>query len=61
MADIKRFVLQMQTFSYSPWNVVREFDTLEEAKAAFQALPIKTGYRVAEAYIQVRYKAVKDF
>ncbi len=57
---MKRFVLQMQTFRYSPWKVVGEFYTLEEARAAFQALPIKTGYRVAEAYIQVRYKAVKE-
>lgn len=58
---MKRYVLQYKKFRYDPWQVVpgREYDTLEEAKAAFDALPFKDGYRIAESFIQVRYKAVK--
>ena len=57
---MKRYVLQYKKFRYDPWQVVpgREYDTLEEVKAAFESLPVKSGYRIAEAYIQVRYKAV---
>ena len=35
------------------------FDTLEEAKEAFAALPIKADHRIAEAYTVTRYKPVK--
>lgn len=53
---MKRYVLQYKKFRYDPWQVVsgREYDTLEEAKAAFEALPVKEGYRIAESFIQVR-------
>ena len=35
-------------------------DTLEEAQAAFVALPIKADHRIAEAYTVTRYKPVKE-
>lgn len=54
----KTYVLQMRAKNWCPWVVAREFDSLEAAKEAYAALPIKTGYRVAEAYTVVRYKAV---
>ncbi len=54
----KTYVLQMRANDWSPWVAAREFDSLEAAKEAYTALPIKTGYRVAEAYTVVRYKAV---
>lgn len=59
---MKRYVLQYKKFRYDPWQVVpgREYNTLEEAKAAFEALPFKVNYRIAESFIQVRYKAVKE-
>ncbi len=59
---MKRYVLQYKKYRRDNWQVVpgREYDTPEEAKAAFEALPFKTGYRIAESFIQVRYKAVKD-
>lgn len=38
----------------------RQFATLDEAKAAFEALPIKTDHRIAEAYTVTRYKPVKE-
>ncbi|MCI9331384.1 MAG: hypothetical protein HFG05_04325 [Oscillibacter sp.] len=57
---MKRYVFQYKKFRYETWQLVpgREYDTLEEAKAAFETLPVKEGYRIAEAYVQVRYKAV---
>jgi len=58
---MKRYVIQMRLYNWDPWEVIpgQEYDTLAEAKAAFEALPLKTGYRIAESYIQVRYKPVK--
>lgn len=32
--------------------------TLEEAQAAYDSLPIKAGYRIAEAYPVTRYKTI---
>ena len=57
---MKRYVIQCRIHNWDPWEVCpgREYDTLEEARAAFEALPFKDGYRIAEAYVQVRYKAV---
>lgn len=49
-----------------PWSSTwttwtnRRFETLEEAKAAFAALPIKAGHRIAEAYTVTRYKPVRE-
>lgn len=59
---MKRYVLQYKKYRRDNWQVVpgREYDTLEEARAAFEALPFKTGCRIAESFSQVRYKAVKD-
>jgi len=48
-----------------PWDTTwctwtnRHFATLEEAQAAFEALPTKEDHRIAEAYTQVRYKPVR--
>ena len=58
---MKRYVIQ---YKLSPWDTAwvtgpKQFDTLEEAKAAFDKLPIKADHRIAEAYTVVRYKAVK--
>lgn len=57
---MKRYVIQFKKYRYDPWQVCpgHEYNTLEEAKAAFDALPIKTDYRIAESYTVVRYKAV---
>lgn len=65
---MKRYVIQSRVHNWDPWKTMpgREYDTMDEAKAAFKevkasfdALPFKDCYRIAEAYIQVRYKAVK--
>ncbi len=45
----------------SPWETsVHQFDTLEEAKTYYDTLPFKSEWRIAEAYVQVRYKPVKE-
>ncbi|MDD3020909.1 MAG: hypothetical protein PHX61_08035 [Alphaproteobacteria bacterium] len=56
------FVLQYLT--YPEWNhkwaaAPKRYPTLKEAQAAFDALPIKYGYRIAEEYTVVRYKPIK--
>ena len=58
---MKRYVIQHRTHDWDPWQVCPrlQYDTLQEAKAAFKALPFKDGYRIAESFVQVRYKAVK--
>lgn len=58
---MKRYVIQSRKFNYDPWEVhpCCHYDTLEEAKAAFKALPFQHNHRIAEAYTVVRYKAVK--
>lgn len=56
---MKRYVLQTRTHDWDPWELLREFDTLQEAKMAYDKLNFKRFYRIAEAYVQVRYKAVK--
>lgn len=35
------------------------YDTLAEALAAYDKIRYKSDYRIAEAYVQVRYKPVK--
>ena len=59
---MKRYVIQSRTHDWDLWEVCpgKEFFSLEEARKAFDALPFKTHYRIAEAYVQVRYKAVKE-
>lgn len=37
----------------------KQYDTLEEARAAYNKLLFKSDYRIAEAYTVVRYKPVK--
>lgn len=63
---MKRYVIQMYTHKrrsdlYRRWVTLEsmQYDTLEEAKAAFARLPIKADRRIAEAYTVVRYKPVK--
>jgi len=58
---MKRYVIQSQVHNWDPWEVLpgHEYDTLAEARAALEAMPIKMGYRIAESYIQVRYKPVR--
>ena len=63
---MKRYVIQLYThkslYDYTHRWVTLEsmqYDTLEEAKAAFARLPIKADHRIAEAYTVVRYKPVK--
>lgn len=55
----KKYVMQMRQFDWSPWEVIREYATLAEAQSDYDALTIKSGHRIAEAYTVVRYKAVK--
>lgn len=56
---VRPYVIQGRRHHWeNTWTVFREFDTLEEARRAYDALPFKTNYRLAEAYIQVRYKPV---
>lgn len=43
--------------SLTPCGKLRS--SLREAKKAYDALPFKHGYRIAEVYTQVRYKAVR--
>lgn len=57
---MKPYVIQYRKRSWDPWEVIpgKEFFSLEEAKKAFEALPVKDGRRIAERYTQIRYKAV---
>ncbi len=56
------FVIQSKVH---PWDTTwrtwtnRRFATLEEAQAAFEALPTKADHRIAEAYVVTRYKPVR--
>ena len=58
---MKPYVIQSRVHNWDPWEVCpgKEFFSLEEARKAFEALPVKRGRRIAERYTQVRYKAVK--
>lgn len=63
---MKRYAIQMYTYKSRSdlscrWITLEsmQYDTLEEAKAAFARLPIKADRRIAEAYTVVRYKPVK--
>lgn len=53
--------LKKRSDLYRRWFTLEsmQYDTLEEAKAAFSRLPIKADRRIAEAYTVVRYKPVK--
>lgn len=63
---MKKYVIQYRKpvgrdLRTSPWEPSRhQFDTLEEAKAYYDTQPFKSELRIAEVYIQVRYKPVKD-
>lgn len=59
---MKRYVIQSRVHDWDPWSTWpnHQYDTLKEARAAFETLPIKHNHRIAEAYTVVRYKAVKQ-
>lgn len=60
---MKRFVIQSK--AYPPWHdkwetiPTMQFDTLEEAREAFNQLRDKVNHRIAETYTVMRYKPVK--
>lgn len=59
---LKKYRIQYRT---RPWektweNSPHEFDTLEDAKAFYEKQPIKCDVRIVEAYVQVRYKPVRE-
>lgn len=57
---MKKYAIQIRKHTWeNTWTLLREFDTLEEAKRYYEARPDKKFYRIAEAYVQVRYKPVK--
>lgn len=57
---MKKYVIQMRKNAWSnQWIVRSEHDTLAEARDELKKIPIQTGYRIAEAYTVIRYKAVK--
>ena len=58
---MKRYVIQSRKFDWDTWRTLEnhQFDTLEEAKKFFEALPFKKDYRIAESYVVVRFKPVK--
>lgn len=57
---MKRYVIQARRFPWgNRWETVSEYDTLEQALAAFERLPFRSEHRIAEAYTVIRYKEVK--
>lgn len=61
---MKKYVIQMRNhvpgMYGKEWDTPQEgYDTLAEALAAYDKLLFKCEYRIAEAYVQVRYKPVK--
>ncbi len=62
---MKRYVLQFRTYPSwnNKWEAIpsQQFDTLEEAREAFDRMPsyLKPEHRIAETYTVVRYKPVK--
>lgn len=56
---MKKYALQMKPKEWkNTWITFDEFDTIEEAKEAYDSLPIKAGYRIAESYTVTRYKTI---
>ena len=57
----KHYVVQFRRYPHSNvWGTVSgPYATIEEAEAARQKMPCPSSYRVAESYVQIRYKAVK--
>lgn len=54
-------MIQFRSSEWDRWETwpQHQYDTLAEAKAAFEALPDKHGCRLAEAYTVVRYKPIR--
>lgn len=63
---MKKYVIQIYTRKRKSdyrlgWVTLdsKQYDTLEEARAAYNKILFKSDYRIAEAYTVVRYKPVK--
>ena len=57
---MKKYAIQERLHYWDKkWTIYKEYETLDEAKAAFERLPSKTDYRIVEAYTVIRYKKVK--
>ena len=59
----KHYVIQWRLFSSDQWTIHSpRFATVAEAKAHARQMGYLLGknFRIAEAYVQVRYKAVKE-
>lgn len=58
---MKRYVLQRKDPWSNHWVTLehRQYDSLEEARAAIALVPFKSEYRIAEPYTVTRYRAVK--
>lgn len=57
---MKRYVIQARRFPWeNRWETFSEYDTLEQARAAFERLPFRSDHRIAESYTVIRYKEVK--
>lgn len=62
--NLKPYVIQQQTLQRigsGVWDIYRQFDTLDEARAAFQQLEPcqKIRYRLAEAHSFIKYEPVQ--
>lgn len=60
---MRYYVIQSRTRHWETrWDTWenRRFDTLAEAQAFFDTLPIKADHRIAEAYTVTRYKPVRE-
>lgn len=57
------YVLQMKRHPWDDkhWDTLggQHYRTVDEARAAMEQKPIKSLYRIAEAYTVIRYKVVK--
>lgn len=54
----------IQSLAYPSWHnkwvpTKLRFNTLQEAQAAFDALPFKADHRIAKEYTVTRYKPIK--
>lgn len=56
-----KYIIQWKKADWDKWEQygAQKYDTLEDAKRAFNQIPFKVNMRIAEEYTVVRYKAVK--
>lgn len=56
----KHYVVQERFHSWETWMTLPgQYKTLDEARAAKEQKPKGPYYRVAESFVQIRYKAIK--